>query len=219
MPCAANPQMVCMSIPDPTLRPIQALVTQDAAKALKAAQAEVIKLQGTANSDPVHLASLYALESQSYGMLELDADARAAAKKGLSLMPQPSDPVHVSLLIADAENVYDDAGMKAALASITATRLAQIPGSINDTCLLITIGLLQMRMNHPELAIHSLSQAHLASGLPGMADQKVMAAGTLSSNSNGAIPHSRRRRWRSQIYTATTTALNPANTSESLRPA
>ncbi len=181
MPCAANPQMVCMSIPDPTLRPIQALVTQDAAKALKAAQAEVIKLQGTANSDPVHLASLYALESQSYGMLELDADARAAAKKGLSLMPQPSDPVHVSLLIADAENVYDDAGMKAALASITATRLAQIPGSINDTCLLITIGLLQMRMNHPELAIQSLSQAHLASGLPGMADQKVMAAGTLSS--------------------------------------
>jgi signal transduction histidine kinase len=181
MPCAANAQMVCMSIPDPTLRPIQALVTQDAAKALKAAQAEVIKSQGTANSDPVHLASLYALESQSYGMLELDADARAAAKKGLSLMPQPSDPVHVSLLIADAENVYDDAGMKAALASITATRLAQIPGSINDTCLLITIGLLQMRMNHPELAIHSLSQAHLASGLPGMADQKVMAAGTLSS--------------------------------------
>jgi signal transduction histidine kinase len=181
MPCAANAQMVCMSIPDPTLRLIQALVTKDAAKALKAAQAEVIKLQGTANSDPVHLASLYALESQSYGMLELDADARAAAKKGLSLMPQPSDPVHVSLLIADAENVYDDAGMKAALASITAARLAQIPGSINDTCLLITIGLLQMRMNHPELAIHSLSQAHLASGLSGMADQKVMAAGTLSS--------------------------------------
>jgi hypothetical protein len=71
--------------------------------------------------------------------------------------------------------------MKAALASITAARLAQIPGSINDTCLLITIGLLQMRMNHPELAIHSLSQAHLASGLSGMADQKVMAAGTLSS--------------------------------------
>src|SRR5216684_3730488 len=152
LPCfmvAANAQMVCMSIPDPTLRPIQALVTQDAAKALKAAQAEVIKLQGTAYSDPAHLASLYALESQSYGMLELDADARAAAKKGLLLMPQPSDPVHVSLVIADAENVYDDAGMKADLASITATRLAQIPGSINDTCLLITIGLLQLRMNHP----------------------------------------------------------------------
>ena len=184
VPCfmtAARAQMVCMSVPDPTLRPIQTLVTQDAAKALKAAEAEIIKLQGTANSDPVHLASLYTLEAQSYGLLELDADARTTARKGLSLVPRPSDPVHVGLVIAEAENIYDDAGMKAAVASITATRLAQVPGSIGDTCLLITIGLLQMRMNHPVLAIHSLSQAHLASGLPGMADQKVMAAGTLSS--------------------------------------
>jgi signal transduction histidine kinase len=178
---AANAQMVCMSIPDPTLHPIQALVTQDAAKALKAADAEVIKLQGVTHSDPAYLASLDALEAQSYGMLELDADARAAAKKGLSLASQPTDPVHVSLVIADAENVYDEAGMKAALASITATRLAQVPGSVSDNCLLITVGLLQMRMNHPELAIDSLSQAYRASRLSGMVDQKVMAAGTLSS--------------------------------------
>jgi signal transduction histidine kinase len=177
----ANAQMICMSVADPTLRPIQTLVTQDAAKALKAAQAEVVTLHGTANSDPARLASLYALEAQSYGMLELDADARAAAMKGISLAPQQSDPVHVSLVIADAENVYDEAGMKAALASTTAARLAQVPGSISDTCLLITVGLLQMRMNHPELAIQSLSQAYRASGLSGLADQKVMAAGTLSS--------------------------------------
>src|ERR1019366_6658596 len=77
-PClmtTANAQMICMSVADPTLRPIQTLVTQDAAKALKAAQAEVVTLHGTANSDPARLASLYALEDQSYGMLELDADA------------------------------------------------------------------------------------------------------------------------------------------------
>ncbi|HLZ96390.1 MAG TPA: ATP-binding protein [Steroidobacteraceae bacterium] len=184
LPClmsAADAQMVCMSFPDPALRRIQALVTQDAVKALKAARAQAMKAQGVAGSDPVYLASLYALEAQSYGMLELDAEARAAAWNGLQLVPQPSDPVHVSLVIADAENVYDDAGMKAALASVTAARGAQTAGSISDTCLLITVGLLQMRMNHPELAIHSLSQAYEASNRPGMTDQKVMAAGTLSS--------------------------------------
>ena len=184
VPCfmtAADAQMVCMSIPDSTVHPIQPLVTQDAAKALKAAQAEVAKLQGTAHPDPAHLASLYALEAQSYGMLELDKDAQAAAKQGLLLAPQPGDPVHVALAIAEAENEYDGAGMTPALASITETRAAQVPGSVNDTCLLITVGVLQMRMNHPELAIQSLSQAYRASGVSGMDDQRVMAAGTLSS--------------------------------------
>ena len=45
MPCfmtAAHAQMVCMSFPDPALHPIQILVTQDAAKALKAAGRPVI---------------------------------------------------------------------------------------------------------------------------------------------------------------------------------
>jgi tetratricopeptide (TPR) repeat protein len=178
---AAHAQMVCLTTPYPAQHPIQVLVTKNASQALKDAQVKIAELQSAPNADSAQLASLYALEAQSYSLLELDTDARAAASKGLSLAPQQNDLVHVNLLLTDAENVYDEAGLKSALTSIEAARVAQTPGSITDTCLLITLGLLQMRMNHPELAIVSLTQAYRTSNSPEMIDQKVMAAGTLAS--------------------------------------
>jgi len=47
------------------------------------------------------MASLYAVMADAQGMLELDAEARASAEKGLALAPDPRDPVHVELRLAD----------------------------------------------------------------------------------------------------------------------
>ena len=136
----AQAQMACLSIPDPTLAPIQALVIQDANKALAAAQSGIAELQSTPPADATRLASLYALEAESYSMLELDGEARIAASKGLALAPQRNAPLHVSLLRTYAENIYDETGLRDAEATISAARAAQQPESIPDTCLLITLG-------------------------------------------------------------------------------
>ena len=74
--------MVCLTTADPTLSRIQELVTRDAVKALEAARSQITELQRTPQVDPVRLATLYALEAQSDSMLELDTDARAAARSG-----------------------------------------------------------------------------------------------------------------------------------------
>ena len=46
------------------------------------------------------IAALYAVQAEAYGILELDANARSAAEKGLALVPSERDPVHLELLMA-----------------------------------------------------------------------------------------------------------------------
>jgi tetratricopeptide (TPR) repeat protein len=50
-----------------------------------------------------------------------------------------------------------------------------------DTCLLITIGLLQFRQNHSDQAIVTLTQAYRANVSPARTEQRVLAAAALSS--------------------------------------
>jgi diguanylate cyclase (GGDEF)-like protein len=130
--------------------------------------------------DVGRLASLYAVEAQGYSLLELDGAARAVASKGLELARNIQDPVHLDLLSAYSENVYDQAGIAAAVRSIETARAAQAPGSITDTCLLITLGKLQYRQDRADLATASLTQAYRASMTPATAHQRVLAAHALS---------------------------------------
>ena len=60
------------------------------------------------------IASLYAVQAQAYSILELDAEPPTAAK-GLAIRDSRGDPVHLDLLSTYAENVYDEAGMDAAM--------------------------------------------------------------------------------------------------------
>ena len=51
------------------------------------------------------------VQAEAYGVLELDANARASAEKGLALVPDGRDPVHLELLMAYTAAVYDSAGI------------------------------------------------------------------------------------------------------------
>jgi len=174
-------ETACIATPYPALAPLQVLVTKNARQALAAVEPRIRELRSAPAADQRVLASLYAIESESYGMLELDADARAAAQQGLRLVTREDDPVRVALLSSDAENVYDADGLQAAVTEVESARRAQEPGSVNDACLLGTLGLLQMRMNRPDLAIVSLTDAYRTSDAHGFKYQKVLAAATLAS--------------------------------------
>jgi diguanylate cyclase (GGDEF)-like protein len=170
----------CLSNADPVARPLQEQLTRDPAKTLKQAQAEIDFLQRAARLDERRLASLYAVEAQGYSLLELDGEARTVASKGLELAKSVTDPVHLDLLSAYAENVYDEAGIANATRTIETARAAQAPGSLAETCLLITLGRLQYRQDRPDLATATLTQAYRTSMTSKMARQRVLAAHALS---------------------------------------
>jgi diguanylate cyclase (GGDEF)-like protein len=172
---------ICLISADPDIQELQTLVDKDAARALKQVGTRLRAAQQAPQSEARLLAPLYAVQAQAYGILELDDEAKNAASKGLQYAVSASDPVHLDLLSAYAENVYDTAGMAAAGKTIDDARAAQVPGSLADTCLLITRGLLQYRQDRPDLAIGSLTQAYRASAAPGFAAPRINSAGVLST--------------------------------------
>jgi diguanylate cyclase (GGDEF)-like protein len=177
----------CLADADPAVHRLQDLIAQDATQALKQAQGRLESLQrepaGTAQ-DPLRTASriaaLYAVNAEAYGILELDADARSTAEKGLALVPNEHDPVHLELLLAYTDAVYDNAGLAAAVQTIEAARRLQPRGSPADTCLLISRGLLEHRQDREDLAIVTLTQAYRASGGTTVTEAHIMSADTLS---------------------------------------
>jgi len=171
-PARAN----CLENPDPEIHQLQEQVSIDATKAQKQAQS----LLPAAAHNASRTAALYAVEAQAYGILELDADARAMAAKGLALAPDAHDPVHLGLVSAYAEAVYDKAGIVGAIEAVEAARMWQPRGSLADTCLLITRGLLEHRQDREDLAIVTLTQAYRASISPEVTEAHIMSADYLS---------------------------------------
>jgi len=174
----------CIVNPDPEMRRLQRLIATDATQALKqievrmeAARREAIATPGSTQQ----LASLYAVEAEAYQILERSAEARNSAAEGLKLATLPNDPVHLQLLSAYAENVYDEAGIAAAAADIESARNAQKSETQTAICLLITRGLLEHRQNRADLAIVTLTQAYRASGAPSLTEPHVLSADVLSA--------------------------------------
>ncbi len=173
-------QADCLTFPDPGLHALETLSNQDPKRALEAIEIALAEAQRAAPADTRHIAALYAVTAQSYSLLELDADARAAASTGLGFAPDPTDPTHLSLQISHAENVYDAAGINGAIASIDAARSSQVRGSRADLCLQITLGRLQFRQGRADLALLTLTQAYRASLSLAIAEPRVTAASALS---------------------------------------
>ncbi len=171
----------CLVSADPAIRELQALVDQNGAKALKQVQALLGPLEHSARFDAKQLAALYAVEARAYSILELDEEAKNAASKGLKLATLAGDPVRLDLLSTYAENAYAAADIDSALKSIDAAQAVQVRGSIADTCLLITRGLLQNRQDRPDLAIATLTQAYHASTAPDFAAPRIISAAVLST--------------------------------------
>jgi diguanylate cyclase (GGDEF)-like protein len=169
--------------PNPHMQELQTLVATDATRALKQIQGRLDDLRGGGSARPpngAELASLYAVQSEAFQILERAAEARGAASAGLALVTDVHDPLRSELLSAFAEDVYDDAGLAAALQSVETARLAQDQESPSGICLLITRGVLEHRQNRADLAIVSLTQAYRASIAPTITQTHIAAAAALS---------------------------------------
>jgi diguanylate cyclase (GGDEF)-like protein len=130
--------------------------------------------------DDAHMAALYAVQAQSYSLLELDAQARTAALQGLQLAPWPNDSTHLTLQMIYAENVYDAEGIDSALEALDKARRLQLTGSRTDLCLQITIGRVQNRAGRPEMALLTLTQAYRATLSLPVEEPRIAAAAALS---------------------------------------
>ena len=171
----------CLVLPDAQIERIDAQVGRDARGALKEIQAELAGHDAQNPSKVEQLASLYAVQARAYSVLELDREAREAAGRGLELVPAPTDPVHVNLVIQLAQNVYDEAGLGDAVHRLEAARAQQLVGSGADLCLLTTLGVVQMRRERFDLAITELTQAYRATASPELREQHHLAAEGLAS--------------------------------------
>jgi diguanylate cyclase (GGDEF)-like protein len=170
----------CLDLPFTDVRSLEALSIQDPKRALEGIRKALATALQSAPADIRHVAALYAIQAESYSLLELDAQARSAAAAGLKLLPEPKDPIHITLLTAQAENVYDSQGIDSALATIAQARTLQAGGSAADVCLQITLGRLQYRAGRVDLALLTLTQAYRASVAMDLAEARVEAAAALS---------------------------------------
>jgi diguanylate cyclase (GGDEF)-like protein len=185
LPSPASASSSCLISADPTIREMQDLVDTDAARTLKQVRTQLDALERAPQADAQRLASLYAVQARAYTILELDGEARNAASRGLKLAPLAGDPVHLDLLSAYAVNVYDAAGLDAAIHSIEGARAGLAAGSLADTCMLITLGELQYTQDRQDLAVASLTQAYRASTAPEFAAPRMAAATVLSTVMRG----------------------------------
>jgi diguanylate cyclase (GGDEF)-like protein len=166
---------------DPLIRELQTLVDTDAARALRQVRMQLDATQKAPLPDALRLAALYSVQAQAYSILELDGEARNAASRGLAFATGAGDPTHLDLVSSYAENVYDSASLEAALTSLDNARSGLAAGSLADTCLLISRGVVQYRQDRPDLAITSLTQAYRASTAPEFAAPRIMSAAVLST--------------------------------------
>jgi diguanylate cyclase (GGDEF)-like protein len=177
LPAAA----ACLPNADPAIRALQTLVDQDANAALKKVAALLKTELEAPIPDAQRLASLYSVQAQAYSILELESKARDAVFKGLKYATDNTDPVRVMLLSLYAENVYDQAGIAAAVKTTEEAQAVQKRGSLEDICLLIGRGLLQYREDREDLAIGSLTQAYRSSTTPAFAEPHILAAAVLAT--------------------------------------
>jgi diguanylate cyclase (GGDEF)-like protein len=185
LPAASS--ATCLADSDPEIHRLQDLIGQDATQALKQAQSALESAQHDSLADPSHsalrtatrIAALYAVEAEAYDILELDGQARTVGEKGLALVPNERDPVHLELLMGYTGAIYDNAGLAAAIQTIETTRASQRRSSPADTCLLINRGLLEHRQGREDLAIVTLTQAYRDSG-GAATEAHIMSADYLS---------------------------------------
>ncbi|HEU5135896.1 MAG TPA: diguanylate cyclase [Steroidobacteraceae bacterium] len=157
---AAQAQVTCFISTDPVIRKLQELAARDATATLPLLQTELATARAASPVDQRRIASLLAVQAQSYSILELDSSARESALAGMALVPDVNDPVHLELLSVHSENVYGEASIDAAIKSLEAARTQLVPDSALDSCLRIALGTAQYRQDRSDLAIVNLMQAY-----------------------------------------------------------
>jgi diguanylate cyclase (GGDEF)-like protein len=176
----AHAQITCFVSADAGLRALQTMAAKDATATLPLVQAELDAARSAPNPDPNQIASILAVQAQTYTVLELDRLARESAQAGLALVPDVNNPIHLELLSVRGENVYDQVGIAAAIAGIEAARSRLTPDSTAESCLSITLGTLQHRQDRADLAIVNLMRAYQTGVQLGRPVQRKIAANSLS---------------------------------------
>ena len=170
----------CLELSPASTQPFQELSIRDPKKAIAALKAALDVATRSPVVDESRIAALYAIEAESYSLLELDGEARSTALRGLEFAPLPNDSTHLTLQMVYAENVYDADGINAALTALDKARSLQLAGSRADLCLQITIGRIQNRAGRSDLALSTLTRAYQASLSLPVAEPRVAAAAALS---------------------------------------
>jgi len=173
-------QATCFVSQDVSIRRLQTMIAKDASAALPVIQAELNFARGVPHPDPRRVASLMAVEAHAYSILELDGAARKSAQAGMALVTDKFSPTYLELLSTDAENVYDQAGIDAAAIAVEAARKQLAPDSVPESCLSITLGVLQHREDRADLAIVNLMQAYQSAVQLNRPVQRKIAAHALS---------------------------------------
>jgi diguanylate cyclase (GGDEF)-like protein len=181
----AAAQAGCFDLPFADLQTLAALDLTNASQAVAGAQAQIAAATRIRGTEPLRLAALYAVAAQSNSILELDEPARAAALSGLALNPREDSPVRLSLMVSYAETVYDVAGLKQEVATLTAAAAKQPKGSQSEVCLLTTAGWLQHRLDQDDLAVGTLTTAYRESALTSLGRQRALAAEALAKVMDG----------------------------------
>ena len=170
----------CLDLAEPSVRPLQELGIRDPKKALETVKLALAAAERSATKNQARIAALYAVEAESYSLLELDADARSAALKGLESAPDENDPTHLTLLMLEAENIYAAGGLDSARVTLEKAQSRQAAGSRAVLCLQIALGQLQNRSGRSDLAILTLTRAYRASLALAATEPRVLAAAALS---------------------------------------
>lgn len=173
----------CMPYASAQIGRLQELMTRDPSQALEKTRTALSQLERNPAASPSERAALYAVQAHTYSLLEQDHDARRSAAQGLALVPALNDPVHLDLLMVDAENVYDQAGLDRAIETIDTALASQTDGSIAHSCLLITLGVLKFRQDRAAESIPHLLQAYRVS--QPTTELRTLAAAALSSVMRG----------------------------------
>jgi diguanylate cyclase (GGDEF)-like protein len=181
--CVKRAEAHCLPYDSPEITRLQEFASRDPSRALEQTRTALAQLERDPSASPSQRAALYAAQAHAYSLLELDHEARKSAALGLALAPALNDPVHLDLLMVDAENVYDQAGLNSAIERIEGARASQKPGSIAQSCLLITLGVLKFRQDRAAESITHLLQAYRSSN-PGT-ELRMLAAEALSSVMRG----------------------------------
>jgi diguanylate cyclase (GGDEF)-like protein len=138
------------------------------------------ELAKTADAEWLRRASLYSVQAEAFGSLERYAEAREASQRGLALVQDMRNPVHVNLLQLAASITYDEKGIPGAMAGIEAARRVQTPGSPEEACLLVALGALEHFAGQGQQAGMHLTQAYRMSVGAERKPQRILAADVLS---------------------------------------
>jgi diguanylate cyclase (GGDEF)-like protein len=167
----------CFDVQVPQFRELRSLVPRNPQQALAEANAQIAALpRDAAQQEPRTVAALYAIRARAYGQMTLTHQERAAARAGLALLHDPTDPLRLELLSSYADSFSSTKAVTSALAEVKQARDLVQPGSRSDVCLQISEGFMNLLLDHISPVIRELTNAYLQSAANELPEARINAS-------------------------------------------